>query len=112
MDRRTFLAMVGGGVLAGPLVAEAQQTGTVQRIGYLDQGSAARNTVYLDGLRRGLRELGWAEGQNITIDPRFAEGQTDRLSALAAELVRLKMDVIVASTTPAALAAKQATTTT
>jgi putative ABC transport system substrate-binding protein len=63
-------------------------------------------------LRRGLRELGWVEGQNITIEPRFAEGQTERLPALAAELVRLRMDVIVTSTTPAALAAKHATTTT
>jgi putative ABC transport system substrate-binding protein len=62
-------------------------------------------------LRRGLRELGWIEDQTITIEPRFAEGQTDRLSALAAELVRLRMDVIVTSTTPAALAAKNATTT-
>jgi putative ABC transport system substrate-binding protein len=83
----------------------------VPRIAYLDQGSAARNTLYLNGLRQGLREHGWVEGQNITIEPRFAEGQTDRLSALAAELVRLKVDVIVTSTTPAALAAKRATTT-
>jgi putative ABC transport system substrate-binding protein len=89
----------------------APAAGKVWRIGYLDQGSASRNTLYLDGLRRGLRELGWVEGQNITIEPRFAEGKTDRLPTLAAELVRLKMDVIVTSTTPAALAAKQATTT-
>jgi len=89
----------------------APAAGKVWRIGYLDQGSAARNTLYLDGLRRGLRELGWVEGANITIDARFAEGKTDRLPALAAELVRLNMDVIVTSTTPAALAAKQATTT-
>jgi putative ABC transport system substrate-binding protein len=83
----------------------------VWRIGYLDQGSADRNTLYLDGLRQGLRELGWVEGQNIMVEPRFAEGRTDRLPALAAELVRLKMDVIVTSTTPAALAAKGATKT-
>jgi putative ABC transport system substrate-binding protein len=89
----------------------APAAGKVWRIGYLDQGSAARNTLYLNGLRQGLRELGWIEGQNITIEPRFAEGKTDRLPALAAELVRLKMDVIVTSTTPAALAAKGATTT-
>jgi putative ABC transport system substrate-binding protein len=91
--------------------AGAAAMGKVWRIGYLDQGSAARNTVYLDGLRQGLRERGWVEGQNITIEPRFAEGYTDRLPELATELVRLKMDVIVTSTTPAALAAKQATTT-
>jgi len=89
----------------------APSAGRVWRIGYLDQGSTARNTLYLDGLRQGLRELGWVEGQNITIEPRFAEGKTERLPALAADLVRLKMDVIVTSTTPAALAAKHATTT-
>jgi putative ABC transport system substrate-binding protein len=98
-----LLTVMGG---TGPAAA-----GKVWRIGYLDQGSAARNTRYLDGLRQGLRELGWVEGQNIAVEPRFAEGQTDRLPELAAELVRLKMDVIVTSTTPAALAAKQATTT-
>jgi putative ABC transport system substrate-binding protein len=91
--------------------ASAATTVKVWRIGYLDQGSADRNTLYLDGLRQGLRELGWVEGQNITIEPRFAEGQTDRLPELASELVRLKVDIIVTSTTPAALAAKQATTT-
>ena len=111
MNRRTFLSGVTLGMLIAPLAVEAQHASKVWRIGYLDQGSAARNTVYLDGLRLGLRELSWVEGQNITIEPRFAEGQTDRLSALAVELVRLKMDVIVTSTTPAALAAKQATTT-
>src|SRR5262245_62203798 len=111
MDRRAFITIVGGSIVGAPLLSEPQPAGRQWRIGYLDQGSATRNTVYLDGLRRGLRELGWGEGQKITIDPRFAEGQTDRLPALAAELVRLKMDVIVTSTTPAALAAKQATTT-
>ena len=60
----------------------APSAGRVWRIGYLDQGSTARNTLYLDGLRQGLRELGWVEGQNITIEPRFAEGKTERLPAL------------------------------
>jgi len=91
--------------------AGAPAAANLRRIGYLDQGSAARNTIYLDGLRRGLREHGWVEGENITIEPRFAEGQTSRLPALASELVRLNMDIIVTSTTPAALAAKRATTT-
>jgi putative ABC transport system substrate-binding protein len=99
-------------LLAVTVGTGARAAGKVWQIGYLDQGAADRNTLYLDGLRRGLRELGWVEGQNIAIEPRFAEGQTERLPALAAELVRLKMDVIVTSTTPAALAAKQATTTT
>lgn len=110
MDRRAFVAGMTA-LLAISGVANGQPPGKVWRIGYLDQGSAARNALYVNGLRRGLRELGWIEGQNIAIEPRFAEGKTDRLPALAAELVRLKMDVIVTSTTPAALAAKQATTT-
>ncbi len=109
MDRRTFLGAVAGGLLAAPSTVEAQQAGKVWRIGYLDQGT--RSTGYVNGLREGLRERGWVDGRNIAIEARFAEGKTERLPELAAELVRLKMDVIVTSTTPAALAAKQATTT-
>ena len=111
MERRAFLATLAGGFLGAPLAVGAQQPGKVWRIGYLDQGSAARSTAYVDGLRQGLRDLGWVEGRNIAIEIRLAEGKTDQLPGLAAELVRLKMDVIVTSTTPAALAAKQATTT-
>ncbi|UCH17174.1 MAG: ABC transporter substrate-binding protein [Burkholderiales bacterium] len=91
--------------------AEAQPAAKVWRIGYLDQGSKAINGAFLDGLRQGLRELGWVEGRNIVIEARFAEGKTEQLPALAADLVRLKVDLIATSTTPAALAAKQATTT-
>ena len=98
-------------LLAAPLATEAQQRSTVPRIGYLDQGSAARNRPYLEAFRQGLRDLGWIEGQNIAIEVRYAEGKTDQLPALATELVRLKVDLIATSTTPAALAAKQATTT-
>ena len=111
MERRAFLATLAGGFLGAPLAVGAQQPGKVWRIGYLDQGSAARSKAYVDGLRQGLRDLGWVEGRNIAIEIRLAEGKTDQLPGLAAELVRLKMDVIVTSTTPAALAAKQATTT-
>jgi len=98
-------------LLAAPLETVGQQRSTVPRIGYLDQGSAARNRPFLEAFRQGLRDLGWVEGQNIAIEVRYAEGKTDQLPALAAELVRLKVDLIVTSTTPAALAAKQATTT-
>ena len=98
-------------LLTAPPGTDAQPTVKLWRIGYLDQGSAARNKVYLDGLRQGLRDLGWVEGQNIAIEVRSAEGKTDQLPTLAAELVRLKVDLIVTWTTPAALAAKQATTT-
>jgi putative ABC transport system substrate-binding protein len=98
------------GLLAAPPGGEAQQAGKVWRIGYLDQGPAASNRAFLDGLQQGLRERGWVEGQNIAIEARFAEGRTDQLPALAAELVRLKVDLIATTSTPAALAAKQATT--
>jgi len=81
------------------------------RIGYLDQGSAVGNGLYFEAFRQGLRNLGWVEGQNIAIEVRFAEGKTDRLRALAAELVGLKVDLIVTASTPAALAVKKATTT-
>jgi putative tryptophan/tyrosine transport system substrate-binding protein len=109
MDRRTFLGALTAGLLAAPLAVEGQPRGKVWRIGYLDQGSAARSTSYLNGLRQGLRDLGWVEGRNVEIEARFAEGKTDQLPTLAAELVRHKVDIIVTSTTPAALAAKQAT---
>jgi putative ABC transport system substrate-binding protein len=85
------------------------QTGTIRRVGYLGSGAAVPHL--LDTLRQGLREFGWVEGQNIVVDYRFAEGQEDHLPALAAELVRLKVEVIAASPTPAALAAKNATET-
>jgi putative ABC transport system substrate-binding protein len=110
MERRTFMAVVSGGLLAAPLAATAQQTGKVYRIGYLSGGSSTL-THLIDAFRQGLRELGWVEGQNIVIDYRFAEGRYDRLPDLAAELVRLKVDVIVASPSPPAAAAKNATGT-
>jgi putative ABC transport system substrate-binding protein len=108
MARMLLLALA---LLAAPLAAGAQPTATVRRIGYLDQGSAVGNRPYLEALRLGLRELGWVEGRTIILEPRFAEGKTDQLPALAAELARLKMDVIVTWSTPAALAAKHATST-
>ena len=94
------------------LAADAQATGKVYRIGYLSIGSASSTyTRPLEAFRRGLRELGWDEGRNLLIEYRYAEGQADRLSALADELVRLKVDLIVASPTPSASAAKNATRT-
>ena len=111
MERRTFLAMVTGSCLAAPLAAEAQSSSKTFRIGYLEFGSAAPGTPHLEAFRAGLRQLGWVEGQNIAIEVRDAEGKQDRLPEFAAGLVRLKVDLIFASATPAALAAKQATTT-
>jgi len=97
--------------LAAARIVEAQQTEKVYRIGYLGPSSATAVSRFTEAFRRGLRERGWVEGQNIVIEYRFAEGQYDRLPGLAAELARLKVDVIVAIPTPAAVAAKNATAT-
>jgi putative ABC transport system substrate-binding protein len=110
MDRRTFLGSLAGGLLALPLVAQAQPAGKVPRIGFLFSG-ASGPAREVDTFRQGLRDLGYIEGQNIAIEYRFAGGQVERLPELAAELVRLKLDVIVAPYTPPALAAKRATST-
>jgi len=101
----------GLAILAASLATDAQQASRVPRIGYLEFGTAAPGTPLLEAFRQGLRELGWVEGQNIAIEVRYAEGKRDQLPELAAELVRRKVDLIFASTTPAALAAKHATTT-
>ena len=111
IDRRTFLAGTGAVLLAAPLAADAQQAGKVPRIGFLGSTSPSDMSAHLDAFRQGLRELGWVEGQNIVIDYRYAEGRFDRLPDLAAELVRLKVDIIVAQGTAAATAAKNATET-
>jgi putative ABC transport system substrate-binding protein len=91
--------------------ADAQQTGKVPRIGYLEPGTASGNAVLLDGFRQELSKLGWIEGKNITIEYRFTEQKLERLPELAAELVRLKVDLIVVTGNPTALAAKNATST-
>ena len=91
--------------------ASAQQSAKIFRIGFLDSSTAASMTALLDAFRRELRKLGWVEGKNITIEYRFAEQKSERLPELAAELVRLKVDLIVIAGTNAALAAKNATTT-
>jgi len=109
--RRTFLHTLAAGLLAAPVAADAQSAGKVFRIGYLGSGSSTSNPHLPGAFRQGLRELGWIEGQNIVIEYRFAEGRLDRLPDLAAEVVRLKVDIIAASPTPAALAAKNATGT-
>jgi putative ABC transport system substrate-binding protein len=91
--------------------AGAQQTGKIFRIGFLDSSTAAGSTVLVEAFRQELSKLGWIEGKNITLEYRFAEQKTERLPELAADLVRLKVDLIVVSGTPPALAAKRATTT-
>jgi putative ABC transport system substrate-binding protein len=111
MERRTFMALVSGGFLAMPLAAQAQQTGKLPRVGWLSPGSATSDETFLASFRDALRELGWVVGQNIAIESRWAEGRFEQLPDLAAELVRLKVDVIVTVVTQASLAAKRATRT-
>jgi putative ABC transport system substrate-binding protein len=96
---------------AASLAADAQPTGRVYRIGYLSIGAESMYNRPLEVFRQRLRDLGWDEGRNLLIEYRYADGQGDRLPALADELVRLKVDVIVASPTPSALAARNASRT-
>jgi putative ABC transport system substrate-binding protein len=111
MDRRSFLGTLAGGLLAAPLAARAQAPPKVSRVGYLSIGSASdpRRVALLAAFRQGLHGLGYVEGKNIVVEVRFDEEDYDRLPALAAELARLKVDIIVAYSTPAAQAAQNAT---
>src|SRR6266487_6997096 len=113
MERRTFLATLAGGLLAAPLAAEAQPREKLPRVGYLSPGSPSEplRRRRFEAFRQGLRELGYVEGQNIAIESRWAEGQDDQYPTLAADLVRLKVDVIVTVGGAATKAAQQATRT-
>ena len=106
-----LVAMLAFALLAAPLAAEAQQPTHVPRIGLLCLFSPAIGESMAESFRQGLRDLGYIEGQNIRIEFRWAEGHRERLAELAADLVRLDVAVIVTESTPAALAAKQATQT-
>jgi len=110
IDRRAFILTAAGGLLSPPFAAEAP-AGKVPRIGFLSPTSSPADAGRLAAFREGLRELGYVEGQNIAIESRWAEGNYDRLPGLAAELVRLKMDLVVTYGTPASQAAKRATGT-
>src|SRR5262245_28485955 len=108
---KTICITLGVLLFALGSVAKAQQPKKLPRIGFLAPGSSSSDSPRIDPFRQGLRELGYTEGQNIVIELRFAEGKSERLSVLLAELIQLKVDVIVLSGTPAAQVAKQATTT-
>src|SRR6266850_7778879 len=105
MKKRITLWLLATLFLANVSLADAQQPGKVVRIGYLDPGTASASAVLVDAFRQELRKLGWVDGKNITIDYRFAEQKTARLPELAADLVRLKVDVIVSASSTSALAA-------
>ena len=112
MKRRTFLAMIPGSLLTAPLAAEAQQADKTARIGYLTTADIATAPYHLrEAFLKGLRDLGYVEGRNLVVEYRSAEGKVERLRALAAELVSLKVDVILAPASVHVLAAKQATRT-
>jgi putative ABC transport system substrate-binding protein len=111
MDRRAFIGRLAGGLLASPLAALAQQEGKIWRIGVLWPGPASPPNSRIEAFRRGLRELGYIEGRNVEMVYRYAEGDYARLPALAADLVRVKVDVILGAGAPAVSAAQKATTT-
>jgi len=109
MQRRDFISLLGGAAAAWPLIAGAQQTRKLHRIGILSPELPPPG--FLDAFRQGLRELGYVEGQDITFEVRNAEGYSQRLTALANLLVGLKVDVILAINTPSVQAAKKASAT-
>jgi putative tryptophan/tyrosine transport system substrate-binding protein len=109
--RREFITLVGGAAIAWPLVARAQQAGMTHRIGFLGGADPIGYAAQLEALRLGLQDHGYVVGRNVEIEYRWAEGSYERLPALAAELVALRVDLIITQGTPAAVAAKQATTT-
>src|SRR5262249_54730855 len=111
MKKRITLWLLATLFLANVSLANAQQTGKVSRIGFLDNSAASGMAVLLDAFRQELGKLGWIEGKNVAIEYRFAEHKNERLPELAAELVRLKVDLIVTSGGPVVLAAKKATST-
>jgi len=109
MRRRDFIAGLGGAVAAWPKVAEAQQPGKLPTIGLLGANTAAVQSQWTATFVQRLRELGWTEGRNVAIEYRWAEGRSERYAELAAELVQLRVDVILTHSTPATFAAKHAT---
>jgi putative tryptophan/tyrosine transport system substrate-binding protein len=111
--RRDFLIVTGYGLglLAVPPPSSAQPTGRIRRIGFLGTGTAVGMDGWIEAFRGGLRELGYVEGRNLSIEYRWADGQYERAPELATELARLKVEVLVTHGTPGTLAAKAATTT-
>lgn len=111
MKRRTFIGTLAGGLLVAPLAAEGQQAGKAYRLGLMLGSSVSASAHLVDAFRQGMRELDWVEGKNFELEVRAAERKFDRFPAIVAELLRLRVDVIIAPTFVAARAAKNATST-
>jgi len=111
MRRREFITLLGGAAVSWPLATRAQQTGRIPRIAFLAQGVPLNSNPFLGAFLDGLRALGYVDGQNIAIEYHYAEGNFKRLQELAAELARQQVDIILPISTPATVAAKQATDT-
>ena len=110
VNRRCFLLTSLAGAVTPPLASQAQQAGKVATIGLMGSGTAAAQHQWTSAFVLRLRELGWAEGRNVAIEYRWAEGRSERFAEIAAEFVRLKVDLILTHNTPPVLAAKQVTT--
>jgi putative tryptophan/tyrosine transport system substrate-binding protein len=108
MKRRAFITLLGGAA-TWPLAARAQQPGKLPTIGFLGSSNLSATSQWTAAFVQRLRELGWIEGRTVAIEYRWAEGRVERYAEIAAELVRLKVDVIVTHNTPPVIAAKQAT---
>jgi ABC-type uncharacterized transport system substrate-binding protein len=109
MRRRAFISLIGGAAVAWPLAARAQQAAKLPTIGLMGANNPSVESRWVTAFVQRLRELGWIEGRTVAIEYRWAEGRAERAAEIAAELVRLKVDVIVTYSTTPALAAKQAT---
>jgi putative tryptophan/tyrosine transport system substrate-binding protein len=109
VKRRDFITLLGGAAAAWPLTARAQQAGKLPTIGFLVSGTPSSHSQWVAAFVRRLQELGWIEGRTVAIEYRWAEGRTERAAEIAAEFVRLKVDVIVTSATVVVIASKQAT---
>jgi putative ABC transport system substrate-binding protein len=109
MIRRQFITLLGGTAAAWPLTARAQQPAKLPTIGFLGAATASARSHWVTAFEQRLRELGWIEGRTVAIEYRWAEGRSERFAEIAAEFVRLKVDVIVTYATPPSIAAKKAT---
>jgi putative tryptophan/tyrosine transport system substrate-binding protein len=109
LKRRELIMLLGGAAVAWPPSARAQQTGKLPTIGFLGGGTPASQRTWAAAFVRRLRELGWSEGRTVAVEYRWGEGRTERYAEIAAEFVRLKVDIVLAAGTEPALAAKQAT---